>query len=64
MGSTKHKQNEEENYLVQKINEHVQCKGIPSRVLLQSGLAHLVVTDGNEVLKLFKLHFPKCLNVE
>ena len=64
MERRKHKHNEEENYMVQKFDEDVQCKGIPSRILLHFGLAHLIVGDGNEVLELLKLHLPKCSNVK
>ena len=58
----KHKH--KKNYLVQEFDEDVQGKGIPNRMLIHFGLTHLVVGDGNEVLELLKLHFPKCTNVE
>ena len=44
--------NEENNYLVQKLHKDVECKGIPSRILLHLRLTHLVVVRGNEVLEI------------
>ena len=64
MGQKNHKKHKEENYLIQKYDKHVQCKGIPSWILLHFGLAHLIVGNENEVLELLKLHFPECSNAE
>ena len=52
------------NYIVQEFDEDVQGKGIPNRVFIHFGLAHLVVGHENEVLDLLKLRFPKCTNTE
>jgi hypothetical protein len=52
------------NYLVQKLNEDVQCVSIPSWILLHLRLAHLVVGNGNEVFEILKLHFAKYLNAK
>ena len=55
---------EEKNYLVQKLDEDVQCEGIPSRILFHLRLAHLVVVNRNEVLEILKLYFSKCPNAK
>ena len=58
MGRRKHKLNEEDNYLVQKFDKDVQCKGVPSRILLHFGLAHLVVGDIMRSLNSSSFIFP------
>ena len=52
MGRRNFKNNEEENYLVQKFDENVLCEGIPSRILLHLELAHLIVNNKIEVFEL------------
>ena len=55
---------EEKYYLVQELDEDVQCEGIPSRISLHLRLAHLVVVNRNEVGEILKLHFSKCTNAK
>ena len=55
---------EEKNYLVQELDEDVQCEGIPSRILLHLRLTHLIVVNRNEVFEILKLHFSKYLNAK
>jgi hypothetical protein len=54
----------ESNYLVQELDEDIQCEGIPSRILLHLRLAHLIVLQRDEVLEILKLHLAKCSNAK
>ena len=52
------------NYLIQELDEDIQCETIPSRILVHLRLAHLVVVNRNEVGEILKLHFSKCTNAK
>ena len=64
MKGRKWKRNLKENYLIQEFDKDVQHEGIPSRILVHLRLAHLVVSNENEVFEIFELYSPKGPNAK